>query len=177
MSKYLALCAYCGAYWSVDNENETQIGHKCNWCQSDGTLINTKHPSNYFAAKYMTTDQYQLSEHLMNDYIRNNPLYSKEYEEKRTNQEAELLKMSGTNWRKLELVDNSPIIEPYTREDLDNNFTNTMSKNIPSCPTCGSTDIEKISGTNKVGKAFLFGLFSVGTLTKTYHCKNCGYKW
>ena len=49
--------------------------------------------------------------------------------------------------------------------------------NIPHCPTCGSTNVEKISGANKVGKAALFGIFSVGTLTKTYRCKNCGYKW
>lgn len=48
--------------------------------------------------------------------------------------------------------------------------------NIPKCPTCGSTNIEKISlGKKAVGGA-LFGLFS-SNVRKSMHCKNCGYKW
>lgn len=48
--------------------------------------------------------------------------------------------------------------------------------NLPKCPTCGSTNIEKISlGKKAVGGA-LFGLFS-SNVRKTMHCKNCGYKW
>lgn len=48
---------------------------------------------------------------------------------------------------------------------------------IPKCPTCGSTAVEKISGANKVGAAFLFGVFSLGHLSKTFKCQNCNYKW
>lgn len=44
------------------------------------------------------------------------------------------------------------------------------------CPTCGSTNIEKISMTRKA-----VGFFAVGFLSSsarnTYRCKNCGYKW
>lgn len=48
--------------------------------------------------------------------------------------------------------------------------------NKPKCPTCGSTNIEKISlGKKAVGGA-LFGLFS-SDVRKTMHCKNCGFKW
>lgn len=47
----------------------------------------------------------------------------------------------------------------------------------PHCPTCGSNNIEKISGANKVGKAVLFGIFATGSISKTFHCKNCGYRW
>lgn len=48
--------------------------------------------------------------------------------------------------------------------------------NRPKCPTCGSTNIEKISlGKKAVGGA-LFGLFS-SDIRKTMHCKNCGAKW
>lgn len=48
--------------------------------------------------------------------------------------------------------------------------------NLPKCPTCGSTNIEKISlGKKAVGGA-LFGLFS-SDVRKTMHCKNCGFKW
>lgn len=50
-------------------------------------------------------------------------------------------------------------------------------KNIPKCPTCGSTNIGKITKTNKVGSALLFGVFSVGHLSKVYECYGCKYKW
>lgn len=46
----------------------------------------------------------------------------------------------------------------------------------PKCPTCGSTNIEKISlGKKAVGGA-LFGIFS-SNVRKSMHCKSCGYKW
>jgi DNA-directed RNA polymerase subunit RPC12/RpoP len=45
------------------------------------------------------------------------------------------------------------------------------------CPTCNSSDIEKISASDKVGSALLFGVFSIGQISKTFRCKNCGYKW
>ena len=50
------------------------------------------------------------------------------------------------------------------------------SSNVPKCPTCQSTNIEKISLTSKVVGGALFGLFS-SNVRKTMHCKNCGYKW
>lgn len=49
-------------------------------------------------------------------------------------------------------------------------------ENIPKCPTCGSTNIEKISLTKKAVGAFGFGLFSK-TAKSQFHCKDCGYKW
>ena len=45
------------------------------------------------------------------------------------------------------------------------------------CSNCGSIDTRKISGANKVGSVVLFGIFSVGKLTKTYQCNKCGYRW
>ena len=55
-------------------------------------------------------------------------------------------------------------------------FKKQKEDNIPKCPTCGSSNIEKISlGKKAVGGA-LFGLFS-SDIRKTMHCKNCGAKW
>lgn len=48
--------------------------------------------------------------------------------------------------------------------------------NRPKCPTCGSTNIEKISAGKKIKGSMLFGIFS-SDVRKTMHCKNCGYKW
>ena len=47
---------------------------------------------------------------------------------------------------------------------------------IPTCPTCGSTNVEKISTAAKVGGAAMFGLLSK-TARSQFKCKNCGYKW
>ncbi|MGN0550594.1 MAG: hypothetical protein ACI4I4_01985 [Acutalibacteraceae bacterium] len=49
-------------------------------------------------------------------------------------------------------------------------------QNVPKCPTCGSTNIEKISTTSKVVGATMFGLLSK-TARSQFKCKNCGYKW
>lgn len=48
---------------------------------------------------------------------------------------------------------------------------------VIKCSNCGSTNTKKISGVSKVGSVALFGVFSVGKLTKTYQCNKCGYRW
>lgn len=55
------------------------------------------------------------------------------------------------------------------------NGVNTVHK--IKCPTCNSTDVTKISGANKVGAVALFGVFSMGHISKTFKCNKCGYKW
>ena len=52
----------------------------------------------------------------------------------------------------------------------------THETNIPKCPTCGSTDIGKISSFDKAAGAVMFGLFSK-TAKSQFKCRNCGYKW
>lgn len=52
----------------------------------------------------------------------------------------------------------------------------STSKNVPKCPTCGSTNVEKISTAKKAFGFAMVGLFS-SNLGKTMHCRNCGYKW
>ena len=49
-------------------------------------------------------------------------------------------------------------------------------QNTPKCPTCGSTNVEKISTAKKAFGFAMVGLFS-SNLGKTMHCRNCGYKW
>lgn len=46
----------------------------------------------------------------------------------------------------------------------------------PKCPTCGSTNIRKISATKKLGGALGFGIFSK-TVRSQFECLNCKYKW
>ena len=44
------------------------------------------------------------------------------------------------------------------------------------CPTCGSTNVHKISGVKKALHGYAFGLFSK-TARSQFECNNCGYKW
>lgn len=48
--------------------------------------------------------------------------------------------------------------------------------NIPKCPTCGSTNISKISMNRKIFSVGMIGLASISA-GKTFRCKNCGYMW
>ena len=48
--------------------------------------------------------------------------------------------------------------------------------NVPRCPTCNSTSVEKISLGKKALGGAMFGIFS-SNVRNTFHCKNCGYKW
>ena len=51
-----------------------------------------------------------------------------------------------------------------------------VTKYVPKCPTCGSTNLKRISSTQKATNAVLFGLFG-NKRSKQFHCNNCGYEW
>lgn len=54
--------------------------------------------------------------------------------------------------------------------------TKKVVDNTPKCPTCGSTNIQKISGTKRWLSTGLFGLAS-SDVGKSMVCRSCGYKW
>jgi len=68
---------------------------------------------------------------------------------------------------------------PHCKDKIDEEVEsgNIQNEYIPHCPTCGSPNIHKISATNKVGSAVVFGVFSIGHVGKTYKCDNCGVEW
>lgn len=47
---------------------------------------------------------------------------------------------------------------------------------VPRCPTCGSTNVEKISVAAKAFSLATIGLLS-STVRSQFKCKKCGYKW
>lgn len=59
--------------------------------------------------------------------------------------------------------------QPYSKQKI-------VEQNIPKCPTCSSTNIEKISSFDKAAGVVMFGLFSK-TARSQFKCRNCGYKW
>lgn len=57
-----------------------------------------------------------------------------------------------------------------------NTSSASKQQNTPKCPTCGSTNLKKITATQKASNAVLFGLFG-NKRKKQFHCNNCGYEW
>ena len=60
----------------------------------------------------------------------------------------------------------NPNYDPYKS---DNN-------SLLKCPTCGSTNLKKISTASKVANTAFWGLLGTKRF-KTFHCNNCGYEW
>lgn len=49
-------------------------------------------------------------------------------------------------------------------------------QNIPKCPTCNSTNIHKITGTERAASVIGLGLIS-NKINKSFKCNQCGYTW
>lgn len=49
-------------------------------------------------------------------------------------------------------------------------------RNIPRCPTCGSTEIQPISGLERGASIVGLGIFSK-KINKSFKCRACGYTW
>lgn len=54
-----------------------------------------------------------------------------------------------------------------------NSASEVVKQSVPRCPYCSSTDLKKISGFSKAGSVALFGIFSVGKVSKQWHCNSC----
>ena len=80
--------------------------------------------------------------------------------------------ISGENPNPIKI--NQYIPTSYIEEQ---NKINEKQQYQVKCPACGSPNVEKISAANKIGKAALLGVFSLGSIGKQFRCKNCGYKF
>ena len=95
-------------------------------------------------------------------------------------------KVKNNTWEKYEkqiretLVKTNPLYneEKFKAREYDESHMEFgIIPNLPKCPVCGSTNIQKISTASKVGAGIAFGVFSLGHISKTFKCKNCGYKF
>lgn len=66
-----------------------------------------------------------------------------------------------------------PTLDDLRREQAKGNVDSGC---IPTCPTCGSKMVRKISATKRATHMWLFGFFSK-TAVSQFSCENCGYKW
>lgn len=80
---------------------------------------------------------------------------------------------------KYEYSDSSDYNIPTTSNIKNNDSIQQSVKpdvNIPKCPTCGSTNVKKITLLNRAVSIGMLGLLS-GKIGKNYECKDCGSKW
>ena len=47
----------------------------------------------------------------------------------------------------------------------------------PKCPICGSENLTKITNVRKGLKAFVWGIWAIGEMDKTWECNHCGSKF
>ena len=100
------------------------------------------------------------------------PACGREYPKKqRFCEKCDILLMRISEYERLNMEANRATLQKMLSEN-----DNQKEQNIPKCPTCGSTNIEKISTTSKAIGFVAVGVFS-SNFGKTMHCKNCGYKW
>ena len=83
----------------------------------------------------------------------------------------------------IELAEKDPIdyelkMSQFRTQMKEQELIEQQKNNIPHCPTCGSTNIRRISTGSKAAGVAMFGIFS-----KTAKCQfeclnpNCRYKW
>lgn len=88
-----------------------------------------------------------------------------------------------------EVVKKSPNLDPYLFEHKDEiiqaendamrakmEHGKAILAGLPKCPTCSSTNIQKIGIGERAVSVYMLGIFS-RKINKSFKCKNCGYTW
>lgn len=101
------------------------------------------------------------------------------YIQKRFNCNQEIANQCFIEFKK-QIYDEFKKIEnenPLSPEQIAyNNMVARESLNKPKCPTCNSTNVQKISTGERVTSVAILGLFSK-KINKSFKCKNCGHTW
>lgn len=101
--------------------------------------------------------------------LKNNPLFSIEDYQKQVQKKIQIN-------QRLNEYEKRKLLEQQAKNLARMQKEKDKQNCIPKCPTCGSTNVVKISlGKKAVGGA-LVGLYS-SDIRNTMHCKNCGAKW
>lgn len=144
----IMIYAVCPKCGRFEQSVPSATHEKCAHC---GTImVNTKYEFPYEAT---WEELNKLEEQILDEYVRNNPLFD-EHEHK----------IAAEEQKKQDEANRHFVPKPQPK------------KNIPKCPTCGSTNVEKIGTLERGISVTAWGLFS-SKLGKTMKCKNCGYKW
>lgn len=132
-----------------------EVPDRCKWC--DGATY--KELVDWYDitgdeiwSKISEPDQIKIYKYIWNTYVKKDP----EFNEKIFNDSSDRL------INQIELAYEAKLKYP-------------LPKAI-HCPTCNSTNIDKISGLERGASVLTLGLFSK-KINKSFKCKNCGYTW
>lgn len=146
----LCYCKKCGR---IVQEEYGSSEQKCDYCNN--LLLPV--PDEFLGGRSKLFIKKELKDKFINEYIKSSSEFDQYLFEHR---EEDMFNKRMSDRAKL--AHGAFILEEKNR--------------VQKCPTCGSTNIQKISGTKRWLSTGLFGLAS-SDVGKTMRCKNCGYKW
>ncbi len=159
MNNKIWYCPICGM------SKQLYSNTVCDWCGNSIKMVESIHPYIYYSEQaqkiyskdflFNVTEEEKQS--ILIEEARNNPLFNEATS-----------KQAFHKWQKQSSQANTTYFQQLNK--------NTENVNRPKCPTCGSTDINKISTASKIIGAATFGLLSK-TAKSQFKCSNCGYKW
>lgn len=164
----LLFCNKCGNVSSSDNN---EIGDRC-WSCNVGKFIGTgiDNPKSYAEVieEYKKThngDYPSVKE--SDEMLREKYFYGK--------LDSDVTKAATTErkyWESPEGIEEQNRITDrwYAKQNAQKFSTG------PKCPTCGSTNIRKISTGERMVSVGILGLFSK-KINKSFKCNSCGYTW
>lgn len=146
----LCYCKKCGRIVQEEYDSSEQ---KCDYCNN--LLLPV--PDEFLGGRSKLFIKKEFKDQFINDYIKSSSEFDQYLFEHR---EEDMFNKRMSDRAKL--AHGASILEEKSR--------------VPKCPTCGSTNIKKISGTKRWLSTGLFGLAS-SNIGKSMCCQNCGYKW
>lgn len=146
----LCYCKKCGR---IIQKTSKELNDSCDYCNNYLLQI----PLEYTIDNLGTCIKKELKNQFINDYIKASPEFDQYLFEHR---EEDMFNKRMADRAKL--AHGASILEEQSR--------------VPKCPTCGSTNIRKMSGAERGISIAAFGLFSK-KINKTFKCENCGYTW
>lgn len=158
--KEIMFCDKCGDMTYNDPKYFNKPGQRCLICRK-GHYINTGIDSSeafdivlkYHLKKYGV--HFQDSPQMSREELYREVFYYGKLDGNHSEKLAEVREEKDASWRRKQ---NAPA-------------------SVPKCPSCGSTNLSKITATRKILKVGLFGRLGTGDLGKTYQCGDCGVKF
>ena len=147
------------------------IGHilfskQCKHCKTKMKILSEdmKYKYHIFVEDWVEIYKEEIAhrkDNFVTNELQSNPLFSIEEYNKQINKQIEVENEISEYQKKKQL-------------EIQSKNLKTMNNNncVPKCPTCGSTNIKKISTTNRIVSTGLFGLAS-SKIGKQWHCNNC----
>lgn len=146
----LCYCKKCGR---IVQEEYNSLEQKCDYCNNNLEYI----PQQFLIGKRGIAINDELKDQFINDYIKSSPEFNQYLFEHR---EEDMFNKRMSDRAKL--AHGASILEEQNR--------------VPKCPTCGSTNVRRMSGVERGASIAAFGIFSK-KINKTFKCGNCGYTW